>query len=85
MSYRKRNRSGYYQSESGTPFHAHGNNMSDETISTLGEVADAAVKALKHKCPTCGNAWLHGLEWQQEKGWHCTCGWTGDFEDAPAD
>ncbi len=37
--------SGYYQNVEGVMFHAHGHNMSSETLAALGEVVNAAVKA----------------------------------------
>lgn len=78
MPKRKSHPSGWYRSKQGNAFHALGNNMSQETIDALGAMADLVKENINNVCPTCGNKWLHGLEWHRERGWYCTCGWTGD-------
>lgn len=36
---KKGHQSGFYTSETGTPFHVHGHNMSDETLKAIGKSA----------------------------------------------
>jgi hypothetical protein len=67
--------SGWYTSEGGNVFHAHGSNMSDETIKALGAVADAVRKMIEMECPNCGAKYTKGLN-AKDGFWFCQCGWT---------
>lgn len=83
---KKKHNSGWYRSEGGQTFHAHGKGMSDETIAALGKLADAAAAMMDSRCPQCGGTWDKVLHYVYvEKRWQCDCGWTGDTPDKAPD
>lgn len=79
--------SGFYTTKKGNPFHALVDNASQETMDAIASLVDSVQHSLGKSCPTCGNHWLHGLEFNayNDPPWKCECGWSGNEPLPPAE